>query len=396
MEPTAAFTGLRCLDCGETVTPDRTHRCPDCGGVLDPTYDETALADAHETFTSDRQQTGSGLAQFEAVLPLSGDQLITLEEGSTPLVSAPSLTDDIGVEDVLVKDEARNPTGALADRGMALAVSVARARRASDVALPTTGNAGQAAAAYASRGGLDSHSFVPSRTTFANKAMINVHGGDMNVIGGRYPDAAGAFESAIADEDWHSLAPFDTPYRHEGAKTLSYELVADLGAAPDAVVCPTGHGTTIVGLAKGFRELAETGTIEESPRLYAAQAGGCAPIATAWAEGKSEHESVEHPDTICGTLEVPDPAGGKYVIDALESTGGAAIGTGDQVILERAVSLADAGVPTSATAGAAISGASALADQGAFDDSDTVVLVNPTTANRESDLLRSHLMGQGV
>lgn len=398
METTEGFTGVRCLNCEQVFEPDTTGRCPDCGGILDPTYDEETLQGFHEQLLdgdSGNGPTDRGLARFATALPFTGDQLVTLAEGTTPLVECPTLADEWNVDRVLVKDEGRNGTGGLVDREMALAVTAAREHGASDVALPSTGNGGQAAAAYAARAGLDSHSFVPSRTTFDNKAMINVHGGDMNVVGGRYPDACEVFESELA-EGWHSLAPFETPYRHEGCKTLAYELVASLGAVPDAVVHPTSHGTGLVGIASGFRELAQTGAVATKPALYAAQAAGCAPLAEAWNTDEHDPDPVEHPDAICGPLEIPDPAGGPLVLDALEETGGGAIATSDDEMLDGAVTLAQAGVPTSATGGAAVSGGQALADRDTFDADDTVVLVNPTTANRESDLLRSHLMKQGI
>jgi threonine synthase len=399
METTEGFTGVRCLDCEQLFEPDTTGRCPDCGGILDPAYDEETIQDGHEQLLHDDTGASSGpaagLARFAPALPFDADRLVTLAAGATPLVDCPTLAAEWDVDRVLVKDEGRNGTGGLVDREMALAVTAAREHDASDVALASTGNGGQAAAAYAARAGLDSHAFVPSRTIFDNKAMINVHGGDMNVVGGRYPDAREAFESERA-ADWHSLAPFETPYRHEGCKTLAYELAGSLGSVPDAVVHPTGHGAGVVGIAKGFRELARTDAVKSQPELYAAQAAGCAPLADAWDAGEDDIEPVEHPDALCGPLEIPDPAGDSHVLDALAETDGAAIATSDDEILDGAVDLAQAGVPTSATGGAAVSGGHALAERGAFEDDDTVVLVNPTTANRESDLLRSHLMKQGI
>jgi threonine synthase len=395
METIDELAGLRCLDCGGRVDPGRAAgRCPDCQGPLEPTYD--SLEDAHDRLLGGEPGEPSGLERFAPVLPIARDRLVTLGEGSTPLVGCPTLADEFGVDRVHLKSEGHNGTGGIADRGMALAVSAAREQGAGTVALPTTGNGGQAAAAYAARAGLDSQSFVPSRTTFTNKAMINVHGGEMTVVGGRYPDAVSAFRDAIAGEPWHSLAPFAEPYRHEGIKTLAYELVAALGKAPDAVVVPTGHGLAAVGVDRGFRELATTGGIDRRPRLYAAQAAGCAPIATAWEDGDSDPRETEHPDALCGPLEIPDPAGGTYVLDAIAETGGGAVAVPDDEILESAVTLAGAGVPVSATGGAAVAGTAALAETGAFTGDDHVVLVDPATANREADILRSHLMSKGI
>jgi threonine synthase len=392
METTEGFTGLDCLSCGTTA--DATGgRCPECGGVLDPTYDDEVLARAHESFDDSPAGDRSAL---DGVLPFAGDSRVTLGEGGAALVACPTLAEELGVDRVLVADEGRNPTGGLVDRELALAVTAARESGAEEVALPTTGNGGQAAAAYAARAGLNAECFVPSRCVFANKAMINVHGGEMSVVGGRYPDAVEAFESASAEESWHSLAPFQTPYRHEGAKTLAYDLHAALDVTPDAIVHPTGHGTGLVGLAKGFGELADTGTVEGRPRLYAAQAAGCAPLVEAFEEGADEPAPVEHPDTICGALEVPDPAGGHLVLDALDDTDGGAVTSADDAILEGAASLAAAGVPMSATGGTAAAGARDLAESGVFEGDEVVVLVNPATANREADILRSHLMKQGI
>jgi threonine synthase len=392
METTEGFASLCCLDCDTTHDPETVGRCPDCGGPLDPTYDVES-----GTITQDTFEAGDGMTAFADALPFPAEQLVTAGEGGTPLVEAPGLAEELGVETVYVKDEGRNTTGAFLDRGMALAVTAAREHGATDVALPSMGNSGQAAAAYAARAGLDSHSFVPSRTPFVNKAMVNVHGGDMSVVEGRYADAAGAFEDAMAEEGHHSVAPFETPYRHDGAKTLAYEIAEGLDwTVPDAVVHPTGHGTGIVGLWKGGEDLAKWGLVDDEPRLYATQASGCAPITSAWEEGTSTPTPWEGPDTICGPLEIPDPPGGAYVLDALEATGGAAVGTDDDAILEGAVTLAEAGVTMGATGGAAVSGAQVLAEQGAFGGDDVVVLVNAVTGNKEADLLRSHLMSKGI
>jgi threonine synthase len=392
MQTTEAFAGLSCLDCGAD-TDANGRRCPSCGGALAPTYDEKALAEAHEQlFADDGAVTGAteGLTRFAPVLPFDGETLVGLSEGATPLVSCPTRTDEWGPE-VHLKAEGANPTGGLVDREMAVAMTAAREQGADGVVLPTTGAGGQAAAAYAARAGLDAHAFVPSRSSFDTKAMINVHGGEMDVVGGRYPDALGAFEDR--DGSAHSLAPFGTPYRHEGAKTLAYELAA---ADPDAVVHPTSHGTGLVGLSRGFRELAATGVIDRVPRLYAAQPADCAPVVEAWQDDESSVDPVEYPDTICGALEVPDPAGGSAALDALDATAGGAVAVDDSTLLDAALDTAQVGVPVSATGGTAVAAGAALAERGAFGGDETVVLVDPGTANRETDLLRSRLMSEGI
>ncbi len=386
MNTTEAFAGLRCTDCGTTHDPVAAGRCPECNGLLDAVYDHDSAAEL----------SGHGLGRYAPLLPFADEALVSLGTGGTPLVAVPELADELGVAAAYVKDEGRNPTGAFVDRGVALAVTAASEAGAGDIALPTTGNAGQAAAAHAARAGLASHSFVPSRTPFVNKAMINVHGGEMSVVEGRYPEAREAFEDH--DEELASLAPFENPYRHEGAKTLAYELAeaVTLDGAPDAVVHPTAHGTGVVGLHKGFRDLRKRNRVDAAPRLYAVQPEGCSPVVDA-VESEAETVSpVEHPDTICGPLEVPGPAGGRQVIEALRANDRGAVAVSDDALLEGATGLAAGGLTMGATGGAAVAGARQLADRDAFDPDDVVVLVNPTTGNKEEDILRSHLMKQGI
>jgi len=317
------------------------------------------------------------------------------------MVRTDRLADELNVDAVYVKDEGRNPTGTVLDRGLSLATTVAaaRAEAGADVeplVCASPGNAGQSMAAYAGRADLRSYAFVPSRCGFSNKAMTNVHGGEMRVAGGRFPDAADAVDEQLAT-DYTDLGEFVTPYRHEGAKTVAFELVADLGAAPDAVVVPTGSGEVIAGVYKGFSELDRIGAIDEAPRLVAAQASGCAPVAAAVERGLAEPEPWETPDTICGELEIPDPAGGAAAVEAVTETGGTAVAVDDEEILASAVAVAqNEVVETGAAGGAAPAGAWALAEDGFFDGDETVVLLNSDAGLKTPDILRSHLMGKGI
>jgi len=396
MKTTDAFTGLECIDCGAAVDASESHRCPDCGGALESTYDYDAIDLDRETL-ADRPFDSQW--RYAELLPFARESAVTTAEGATPLVDCPDLADELGVGRVLIKDDGRNPTGSSTDRGASVAVTAAVHHGASDVALPSTGNGGQAVAAYAGRAGLDSHAYLPSRSGFTNKAMVNVHGGDMNVVGGRFGDAAGAFEEALDEhDDWYSLRSFDTPYRHEGAKTLFYEIAEQLEwDVPDAICYPTGAGVGIVGLATAAREFRELGLIDDLPALYAAQASGCAPIVEAFDDDRDEHEPVEHPDTICGELEISDPAASPRILEALRESGGGAVATEDPDILEAAVRVAQTtGLELIPSAAAAASGAWELAERDAFDGDETVVIVNTGSGNKEADVLRSHLMSQGV
>ncbi|WP_254537676.1 threonine synthase [Halomarina litorea] len=389
MDTTSAFEGLVCPGTDEHFDAGTSHH-PE-GRPLDAVYD-------YDSMTLSREQLESrptGPAKYAELLPFPPDARFTLGEGATPLVEAPALAESLGVGRVVVKDEGRNPTGTFEDRGLALAVAAARQHGAEDVALATTGDGGQSAAAYAARAGLTSHSFVPTRSTFVTKAMINVHGGDMRVVEGRYPDAEAAFEEGAADEDWYSLQEFATPYRHEGQKPVMYELLEQLDwSVPDAVFYPFEGGSGLVGMHKGAREFRELGLVDDVPPLYACQSTGCAPVVEAFEAGRSSHDPWEVPDTVCGGIELPDPAGGELVQTALRESDGGAVATDDEDILESAAAVASReGIEMSASAASAASALWSVADE--YGPDDTLVLVNTSAGTKDADLLRSHLMGQG-
>jgi threonine synthase len=397
MDTAEAFDGLVCRSCAEQFAPeDATHRCPDCGGILDPSYEYSAIDVDREMF---RERAFDSMWRYAPLLPFSRTAAVSIDEGATPLVEAPTLAAEMGVGRVLIKDEGRNPTGTFKDRGQTVAVTAAVQAGAETVALASAGNAGQSAAAYAARGDLDAFVYLPSRAGFTNKAMVNVHGADLTVVEGRIDDAAAEYRADLAEhEGWFPLQTFETPYRHEGKNTMLYEIIEQLDwSVPDAIVYPTGGGVGLVGMYKGATEFAELGLVDELPAFYAAQSAGCAPIVRAFEEGRDQHERWEQPDTICGGIEIPDPGASPWILEALRETDGGAVATEDSEILEAGVAIAQQeGVEMGATSSAAASGAWELAEQGEFGPDDTVVLVNTGSGNKDDDILRSHLMSKGI
>lgn len=392
METTKAFVGLNCVDCGNRFdAATTTHRCPDCGGILDPAYDYDILDIDHKTFES---RPFDSLWRYEELLPFTRESAVTMNEGATPLVECPNLAEAMGVEQVYIKDEGRNPTGTFKDRGQTGALTAAVQHGASEVALNSAGNAGQSSAAYAATAGLDAHVWLPDRAGFTQKAMTEVHGGKLHVVEGEITDAGAAYAEAIDEHpEWYSTKTFVTPYRHETKKTMLYETVEQLDwDVPDAVVYPTGGGVGLVGMHKGAKELHDLGLIDTLPGMFAAQSSGCAPVVRAWKEDKEIHEAWEDITTTFGGIAVPDPGASPLILNALEESGGDAIATPDDAILDAAIRVArEEGIEMGATCGVAASGAFELADRGKLDEDDTVVLLNTGAGNKDADILRGRL-----
>lgn len=379
-----SYTCLSCDRSVESISPT----CPDCGGPLDPRYDLASSSPTSEPSPS-RWDCGAPLPD------VSPD--VTMGEMPTPLVDCPTLSNELGLDAVTIKDEGRNPTGSVADRGLPVELSVVHRQGVSDIVLPSPGPEGHAAAAYGARADIATHVYLPARAGFSAKALVNVHGADMTVVQGRYPAAASAARAASQDHDWTPVGP-GQPHFHDGCKTIAYELYAQLGGSlPDAIVCPAGTGATVYGIVKGARELERAGAVSTLPEVYAAQASGCDPIASALESGEETPTAIEHPDTICGPIEIPDPALGGPAVEAVCATDGGGVTATDDEILEAAVTVAaHEGVAMAPSAAAAAAGLSQLVATDRLAPDSTVVLVSTVGGASAADVLRSHLMGQGV
>jgi threonine synthase len=392
METTDAFVGLDCVDCGERFdAAETTHRCPDCGGILDPAYDFSDLDLTREDIES---RPFDSLWRYDDLLPFPKEAAVTMGEGATALVEAPELAEAWGVGEVYIKDEGRNPTGTFKDRGQTGALTAAVQHGAAEIALNSAGNAGQSAAAYAATAGLDSHVWLPDRAGFTQKAMVEIHGGELHVVEGEITDAGAGYADAIAEHpEWYSAKTFVTPYRHETKKTMLYETVEQLDwEVPDAVLYPTGGGVGLVGMHKAAKEFQELGLTDSLPAMYAAQAAGCAPVVRAWEEGSEIHEAWEDITTVCNGIAVPDPGASPLILGALEESDGGAVAATDEEIFDAAIEVArKSGVEMGATCSAAAAGAKKLAEDGDLGEDDTVVLLNTGAGNKDVDVLRGHL-----
>ncbi len=330
------LTHLECSACGLKHEWSRLQNL--CLSCHKPLFARVDLAKAARTLKRENLATRErSLWRFREVLPLPGEvEPVSLGEGGTPLLSAERFGDDV---DLWIKDESLNPTQSFKARGMSVAVSMAKYLGAKKLAVPSAGNAGGALAAYAARGGLEAHVFMPRDTPRANVIECRELGAHVTLIDGLITDCAAEIARRKANEEWFDISTLKEPYRVEGKKTLGYELAEQLNwTLPDAILYPTGGGTGLIGMWKAFDEMETLGWIgEKRPRMFAVQASGCAPIVRAFEAGRET--ATEFPDahTIASGLRVPKAIGDFLMLKILrESRGGAAaIDDGDMIRVGR-------------------------------------------------------------
>ena len=241
--------------------------------------------------------------------------------------------------ELAVKDEGANPTGSFKARGLSVAVARAVELGIRDVALPSAGNAGAAAAAYAAAHGIACHVAMPRDAPASTCAEVELYGAELLLVDGLIDAAGRLIRERSAAEGWFDLSTLREPYRVEGKKTMGIELAEDgrWGDAwcPDVVVYPTGGGTGIVGMWKAFAEMEELGWIgSKRPRMVVVQAAGCAPIVRAFGAGAEHAEPWTDARTLAAGIRVPAAIGDYLILRAVRESGGTAVAVSDEEIVE--------------------------------------------------------------
>lgn len=331
----SALTGLECSRSGASVAADGLRNLSDAGAPLLARYD---LDRARATLGREAVLArAASIWRYAEVLPPPGPAgPVTLDEGMTPLVRTPRLGGRLGAPGLLVKDESRNPLGSFKDRGMSVAVTMARALGATALAIPTAGNAGGAAAAYAARAGLPAHVFMPRDAERVNVAECRRAGAAVTLVDGFLDACAREVAARAPAAGWFELSTFKEPWRVEGKKTMAYELVEQLGGdVPDVILYPTGGGTGLVGMWKAFAELEALGWIgARRPRMVSVQATGCAPLVRAFEAGADEAEPWTDPTTHVHGLRAPRVLADFLCLRAIRESGGTAIAVPDEAMHE--------------------------------------------------------------
>ena len=374
----SVLTHLQCSrdSCGRIV-PHTTlqNLCPDCKAPLLARYD---LAAARQTLTLDALRTRDRtMWRYGEVLP--GGAPVSLGEGMTPLIHTQRLGERIGLSRFYIKDEGLNPTGSFKARGLSAAVTVAKALGATTLALPTAGNAGGAAAAYAAKAGLSCVIAMPSDTPSANIIESRAFGADVRLIDGLISDCGRYIAEHAAREGWFEVSTLKEPYRIEGKKTMGYELWEEFeGRLPDVIVYPTGGGVGLIGMWKAFEELEAMGLIgRDRPRMISAQAAGCAPIVSAFERHGDSAEFFENAATVASGLRVPKPLGDFLILADLYASGGEAVAATDQEMLAACRDMAALeGIFAAPEGGAGLAATTKLIADHKIRADETVVLFN--------------------
>ena len=313
--------GLFCKECGKEYPIAPQHVCEFCFGPLEVGYDYEAIASSIS-----RESIASGprsMWRYADLLPTPAEGVIDIGAGGTTMRPAPRLAAELGLKKLWIKSDAGNPTHSFKDRVVSVALSVARSFGYEVAACASTGNLANAVAAHAAASGMRSVVFIPSNLETGKVAGTVVFGGDVVPVDGSYDDVNRLCAELSGSRPWAFVNVNVRPYYAEGSKTLAFEVAEKLGwRTPDAMVVPIASGSLFTKMAKGMRELHSVGlTPEPHVQIHGAQAEGCSPVATAFAEGVNEVRPVK-PNTIAKSLAIGNPADGYYALGEARSSGG--------------------------------------------------------------------------
>src|SRR4051794_15452365 len=367
--------GLRCRECGREYDAAPIFTCEWCFGPLEVAYDYDAIRAA-----TSREKIAAGppsLWRYSDLLPVEGDTAVDLGTGFTPLVKADRLAAELGLGEVWIKNDTRNPTNSFKDRVVSVALSKALEFGFKVAACASTGNLANSVAAHAARAGLRSYVFIPSDLEQGKIVTTAVYGGNLVAIEGNYDDVNRLCAELAGMYEWAFVNVNMRPYYAEGSKTLAFETAEQLGwQTPDHVVVPMASGSLLTKIRKGFEELHKVGLLDEEPqvRVSGAQALGCSPIAKAFLDESDTIKPVK-PDTIAKSLAIGNPADGYFALDVVRSTDGGMAAVTDGEIVEGMELLARTeGMFAETAGGVTIATLKKLAEQGVIRRDERVVV----------------------
>ena len=385
------FTHLECsVPCGApTLDPRLVHHLCTCGAPLLARYDlQRARSWTRESLAGREPD----MWRYRELLPLfDGESPVTLGEGFTPLFHARTLGAVVGLDRLYIKDESLNPTNSFEARGQSAAITRAKYLGMKTIALPTAGNAGNAASAYAAAAGLACEVFIPkdAKRPFVDECRL--YGANVTLVDGLITDAGRICAERGGLLGWYDVSTLKEPYRIEGKKTMAYELAEQMNWEwPDWIIYPTGGGTGMVGMWKAFDEIERIGWVKpmRRPRMVSVQAEHCAPIVRAFQQGTEQAQPWEHASTLADGLRVPRAIGDFLILRAVRESGGTALAVTDRSMVDGMLAIGKhAGVSAAPEGGAALVAVQRLVEDGSIKPRDSVVLFNTGGALKYLDVI---------
>jgi threonine synthase len=388
------MTYLSHLECSAAcgappLDPRQPHHLCTCGAPLVARY---RLEEARQWSRDSLRDRVPSLWRYRELLPIFDDEEpVTLGEGFTPLVHARTLGAQLGLSHLYIKDESLNPTNSFKARGMSAAITRARGLGAKTIALPSAGNAGNAAAAYAARAGLQAKVFLPRDVKPPFVRECELYGADVTLVDGLITDAGRMAAEIGGPLGWYDVSTLKEPYRLEGKKTMAYELAEQMEWRwPDWIVYPTGGGTGLIGMWKAFDELEQIGWMKPGtrPRMVSVQAEGCAPIVRAYEAGDDRAPLWENARTVADGLRVPRAIGDFLILDAIRVSGGTAVAVSDEEMIHGMREIGQSeGVSAAPEGAAALAAIKRLVNDRLIRREHSVVLFNTGGALKYLDLI---------
>ncbi len=387
-------THLRCRECGETEPLGASHVCGFCFGPLEVAYDDERIASqvSHGSIAAGP----ASLWRYADLLPVVSDDpslRVDLGTGWTPLRPAPRLGERLGIDDLWLKDDTRNPSGSFKDRVVSVAISAARALGIDTIACASTGNLAGAVSAHAAAVGMPAYVFVPASLEQAKILGAAIYGANVVAVDGNYDDVNRLCAELADDEGWGFVNVNLRAFYAEGSKTIGFEIAEQLGwQLPDHVVAPIASGAMFVKIRKAFGELLRYGLVEgELPTMHGAQATGCSPVATAF-----EHDTLDVvpqiPDTIARSLAIGNPADGYYALKVAAETGGAIGHVDDDEVVRGIRLLAETeGLFAETAGGVTVANLARFAEAGRFAKGERVVAVISGNGYKTLDAVAPHV-----
>jgi threonine synthase len=376
-------TGLRCVKCGRLYSSeDRVFTCKNDEGRLDVEYDYDSMATKINREALEARR--GGLWKYRELLPIENEEnIVTLGEVQTPLIQCKNLGKTVGMRNLYLKDETKNPTASFKDRPMTVGVSKAVELGFDTTVSASSGNAAAALAAYSARAGLTCYTFVPEMASSGKIAQLNMFGAHVVRLRGLESgvDPTVTMLRLVCKRfGWYPCPSFAlfNPYQAEGPKTMSYEIAEQLDwMTPDWVFAGVGSGALVAGNWKGYEELRRLDILKSLPHMVAVQSTGCAPVIRAFEEKMDPHKIVpwEHPDSVATGLMDPLPWDADGALRALHDSSGTAVKVTNEEILDAQRTLAKSeGIFAEPSGVAVLAGLMKLKNQGKVANDDCVVL----------------------